>query len=93
MGMEAFAERARREVRATGEHVRKRTVEMRDDLTVQERQIAELARDGLSNQEIGARLFLSQHTVAYHLRKVFAKLDITSRNQLGEALPESRAAP
>jgi DNA-binding CsgD family transcriptional regulator len=88
IGMEAFAERARRELLATGEHVRKRTVETREDLTAQERQIAGLARDGLSNQEIGARLFLSQHTVAYHLRKVFAKLEITSRNQLTQALPD-----
>src|SRR5262249_42596381 len=75
IGMEAFAERARRELLAIGEHARKRTAETRDDLTAQERQIAGLASDGLSNQEIGARLFLSQHTVAYHLRKVFSKLD------------------
>ena len=88
IGMEAFAERARRELLATGERVRKRAVETRDDLTAQERQIAGLARDGLSNQEIGARLFLSQHTVAYHLRKVFSKLEITSRNQLTQVLPE-----
>jgi ATP/maltotriose-dependent transcriptional regulator MalT len=89
MGMEAFAERARRELLATGERVSKRAVETRDDLTAQERQIAGLARDGLSNQEIGARLFLSQHTVAYHLRKVFSKLEITSRNQLTQVLPDS----
>ena len=74
MGMEAFAERARSELQATGERVRKRTVETRDDLTAQERQIARLARDGLSNPEIGARLFLSPRTVEWHLRKVFAKL-------------------
>jgi DNA-binding CsgD family transcriptional regulator len=86
-GAEAFGARAERELLATGEHVHKRTVETRDDLTAQERQIAQLARDGLSNAEIGARLFLSQHTVAYHLRKVFAKLDIASRNQLRLALP------
>jgi DNA-binding CsgD family transcriptional regulator len=91
MGMEAFAERARRELMATGEHVHERTWETHDDLTAQERQIAGLARDGLSNQEIGARLFLSQHTVAYHLRKVFTKLDVSSRNQLAKVLPESRA--
>jgi DNA-binding CsgD family transcriptional regulator len=92
MGMEAFAERTRKELLATGEHVHKRTVETSDDLTAQERQIAGLARDGLSNQEIGALLFLSQHTVAYHLRKVFTKLDVTSRNQLAKVLPESPAA-
>jgi len=89
IGMEAFAERTRRELLATGEHVHKRTVEVRDDLTAQEQQVARLARDGLSNQEIGARLFLSQHTVAYHLRKVFAKLDITSRTQLRRVLPQT----
>jgi ATP/maltotriose-dependent transcriptional regulator MalT len=89
IGMEAFAERARRELLATDKHVRKRTVETCDDLTAQERQIAGLARDGLSNQEIVARLFLSQHTVAYHLRKVFSKLEITSRNQLIQVLPDT----
>ena len=92
IGMEAFGERARRELLATGERVRKRSVETRDDLTAQERHIAGLARDGLSNQEIGARLFLSQHTVAYHLRKVFSKLEITSRNQLIQVLPDSAEA-
>jgi DNA-binding CsgD family transcriptional regulator len=89
MGAEGFASRARRELAATGEHVRKRTVETRDDLTTQERQVAQLARDGLSNADIGARLFLSRHTVAYHLRKVFTKLGITSRNQLTNVLPAS----
>src|SRR4029077_17450363 len=80
MGSEAFAGRAERELLATGEHVRKRTVETRDELTPQEAQIARLASEGLSNAEIGAQLFISQHTVAYHLRKVFSKLDISSRN-------------
>jgi DNA-binding CsgD family transcriptional regulator len=88
MGTEAFADRAERELGATGEHARKRTIETREDLTAQESQIARLARDGLSNAEIGARLIISQHTVAYHLRKVFAKLGITSRSQLTRALPE-----
>jgi ATP/maltotriose-dependent transcriptional regulator MalT len=87
MGMEAFAERARGELAATGEKVRKRTVGTRDDLTAQERHIAELARDGLSNPEIGARLFLSPRTVEWHLRKVFTKLGIRSRRELANALP------
>jgi ATP/maltotriose-dependent transcriptional regulator MalT len=87
MGIDAFAERARRELLATGETVRKRTVETRDELTAQERQIALLARDGLSNPEIGTRLFISPRTVKYHLRKVFIKLDISSRNELDRALP------
>jgi DNA-binding CsgD family transcriptional regulator len=95
LGMQAFAERARRELLATGEHVRRRIVDARSDLTAQERQAALLARDGMSNSEIGARLFLSQHTVAYHLRKVFAKLGISSRRELAAALPssESELAP
>jgi DNA-binding CsgD family transcriptional regulator/tetratricopeptide (TPR) repeat protein len=88
MGTEAFAARAERELLATGERVRKRSVDTREDLTPQEVQIARLARDGLSNREIGARLIISQHTVAYHLRKVFSKLDITSRSQLRRALPD-----
>jgi DNA-binding CsgD family transcriptional regulator len=88
MGAQAFAARAERELQATGERVRKRTVDTREELTAQEAQVARLARDGLSNSEIGARLFVSQHTVAYHLRKVFTKLDITSRSQLGRALPD-----
>jgi DNA-binding CsgD family transcriptional regulator len=89
IGMEAFAERARTELQATGEHVRQHTVETRDDLTAQERQIAELARGGLSNPEIGARLFLSPRTVEWHLRHVFAKLGIRSRRELANALPSS----
>ena len=88
MGAEAFAQRARRELEATGETVRKRTLETaRTELTTQEGQIARLARDGLSNPEIGTRLFISAHTVQYHLRKVFTKLDITSRSQLDRVLP------
>jgi DNA-binding CsgD family transcriptional regulator len=87
IGMEAFAERARRELLATGKKVRKRTSDTRDELTGQERQIAGLARDGLSNPEIGARLFLSSRTVEWHLGKVFAKLGITSRMGLRDALP------
>jgi DNA-binding CsgD family transcriptional regulator len=86
MGFEAFAERARRELLATGESARKRTVETLSDLTAQEAQIARLARDGLSNPEIGAQLFISPRTVQYHLHKVFGKLDITSRVQLETAL-------
>ena len=87
MDMEGFTGRAERELSATGERARKRTVETREELTAQEAQVAGLARDGLSNSAIGERLFISQHTVAYHLRKVFTKLDITSRNQLGRVLP------
>jgi DNA-binding CsgD family transcriptional regulator len=86
VGMDAFAERARRELQATGEKLRKRTVETRDELTPQERQIAGLARDGLSNPEIGARLFLSPRTVEWHLKKVFTKLRISSRMGLHDAL-------
>jgi DNA-binding CsgD family transcriptional regulator len=92
MGIDAFADRARRELLATGETVRKRTVETRDDLTAQEMQIALLARDGLSNPEIGIRLFISPRTVKYHLRKVFIKLDISSRNELDRALPSDPVA-
>ena len=92
MGTEAFAGRAERELLATGERVRKRTVETREELTTQEAQVARLARGGLSNAEIGARLIISQHTVAYHLRKVFTKLGITSRSQLSRALPDAAAA-
>jgi DNA-binding CsgD family transcriptional regulator len=87
MGVGAFAERARRELLATGETVRKRTAQERDELTPQETQIARLARDGLSNPEIGARLFISPQTVKYHLRKVFMKLEIKSRSELGLVLP------
>jgi DNA-binding CsgD family transcriptional regulator len=86
MGAEAFAERARRELLATGETVRKRTAETIDDLTAQERQIARMARDGLSNPEIGAQLFISARTVEWHLGKVFLKLGIRSRKGLAAAL-------
>jgi ATP/maltotriose-dependent transcriptional regulator MalT len=88
IGMEAFAERARQELAATGENVRKRTADARDALTAQERQIARLARDGLSNPEIGARLFLSSRTVEWHLRNVFTKLGIRSRRELASALSD-----
>ena len=89
MEMAGFAERARKELRATGEHRLKRTGETRDELTPQERQIARLARDGLSNPEIGARLFLSPRTVEWHLHHVFAKLGIRSRRGLARALGNS----
>jgi DNA-binding CsgD family transcriptional regulator len=82
MGAQAFAERTRRELVATGEKVRKQPVSSGGELTAQEAQIARLAGDGLTNQEIGAQLFISTHTVEWHLRKVFVKLGITSRRQL-----------
>ena len=86
IGMEAFAERARRELVATGATVRKRTVETSHDLTPHEMQIAQLACDGLSNPEIGARLFISPRTVEWHLRHVFGKLGIRGRIGLHDAL-------
>jgi DNA-binding CsgD family transcriptional regulator len=87
MGAEGFATRAERELLATGETARKRTVETGGQLTPQEAQVARLARDGLSNSEIGSRLFISSRTVQYHLHKVFTKLGITSRTQLEQVLP------
>ena len=92
MGIGAFAERARRELAATGETARKRTVETSGELTAQEAQVARLARDGLSNPQISARLFISPRTVRYHLTKVFTKLGISSRSQLDRALPSDPAA-
>ena len=89
MGMDAFAERARRELQATGETARKRSVANADEqLTAQEALIARMAREGLSNPEIAARMFISARTVQYHLRKVFAKLGIESRTQLDRVLPD-----
>ena len=88
MGMQGFAERTRRELLATGATVRKRTVDAVNHLTAQEALIARLARDGLSNQEIGAQLFISARTVEWHLRKVFTKLGVSSRRQLQRAMAD-----
>jgi DNA-binding CsgD family transcriptional regulator len=88
MGLEAFAARAMRELRAAGVDVQKHAAAATDGLTPQELQVARLARDGLSNAEIATRLFISKHTVAYHLRKVFSKLGVSSRSRLDRALPE-----
>jgi DNA-binding CsgD family transcriptional regulator len=93
IGAEAFAERARRELVATGETVRQRSVESFDELTPQEAQIARLAAEGQTNPEIGAQLFISPRTVEFHLHKVFAKLGIGSRKQLRGALPRAERAP
>jgi ATP/maltotriose-dependent transcriptional regulator MalT len=90
MGAEAFVERARRELVATGETVRKRNVETRFELTAQEAQIARMAADGSTNPEIGAELFISARTVEWHLRKVYPKLGITSRRELRKTLPDLR---
>jgi DNA-binding CsgD family transcriptional regulator len=93
IGAEAFAERAQRELRATGEKVRKRQVASLTDLTPQEEHIARLARDGYTNPEIAAELFISVRTVEWHLRKVFGKLGIRSRRQLRESLPARARYP
>jgi DNA-binding CsgD family transcriptional regulator len=93
IGADGFAERARRELLATGQTVRKRTQETERDLTAQEMQIAVRARDGQTNTEIGAELFLSPRTVEWHLRKVFGKLGITSRRQLRHTLHGTVAVP
>jgi DNA-binding CsgD family transcriptional regulator len=92
MGADGFAERARGELLATGETVRKRTVETRDELTAQEAQIARLARDGRTNPEIGAQLYISPRTVEWHLRNVFTKLGIRSRRELHDALRDEPSA-
>ena len=89
-GMGAFAERARRELLATGEKARRRVDATRDQLTAQEEQIARLARDGSTNQDIGAMLYLSPRTVEWHLRKVFAKLGVKSRSELRTAIPTAK---
>src|SRR5262249_31666305 len=86
-GATAFADRARGELRATGAHARKRALETGEPLTAQETVIARLAGDGASNRQIAAQLYSSPATVAYHLRKVFAKLDVSSRRELAAAVP------
>jgi DNA-binding CsgD family transcriptional regulator/tetratricopeptide (TPR) repeat protein len=93
MGAEAFAERARRELSATGETARKRTADTFDELTTQELQVARLAAEGHTNPEIGAELFISPRTAEYHLRKVFTKLGISSRKELRASLPPRRTSP
>jgi DNA-binding NarL/FixJ family response regulator len=91
-GAEAFAERARRELTATAETVRRLTVETRDVLTPQEAQVARLAQTGRTNPEIGAELFISPRTAEYHLHKLFTKLGIRSRKELRGALADTEAA-
>ena len=89
MGASGFADRARRELLATGEKVRKRRDDTRDELTPQEQQIARLARDGRTNPEIGAELYISHRTVEWHLRQIYSKLGISSRKGLRVALRSS----
>jgi DNA-binding NarL/FixJ family response regulator len=91
MGADAFADRAARELLATGETARKRSVDTRDELTPHEARIARMARDGASNQEIADQLFVSHKTIEYHLHKVFLKLGITSREHLTGVLPSGSA--
>ena len=93
MGAEGFAARARRELLATGETLNRQASSAAAGLTAQELQVASLARDGLSNPEIGIRLFISARTAQYHLRKVFSKLDISSRAQLAYVLPPDSISP
>ena len=88
-----WAERARRELRATGETARKRVLDTRDDLTPQEDEIARLACEGLSNSEIGARLYISPRTVEWHLRKIFVKLGVNSRIAVCAALSKRSKLP
>jgi DNA-binding CsgD family transcriptional regulator len=92
MEMEAFAERARRELRATGEHVRKRNPGTGNDLTAQEAEIVRLVGEGWTNPEIGAQLFISPRTVEWHLRKVFTKMGISSRKELRGRAPEGASS-
>jgi DNA-binding NarL/FixJ family response regulator len=89
MGVDAFAERARHELLATGETVRKRTVDTAGDLTAQEAHIARLAAQGLTNPEIGAELYVSARTVEWHLRKIFTKLGVSTRRDLRRSLPDA----
>jgi len=91
MGVQAFADRARHELAATGETVRKRTVETQSDLTAQEAHIARLVAEGLTNPEIAAALYISPRTVEWHLRRIFTKLGVTSRRQLRQ-LPHAAPA-
>ena len=88
-----WAERARQELRASGETLRARTPEARDQLTPQELQIAQMAAEGLTNKEIGQRLYLSHRTVSSHLHRIFPKLGITSRAQLDAALRHAQLSP